>query len=226
MFKQIEITLYDFFGYLLPGAIIFVAIVITFWTIFWSSAPLTVHTTLSRLTTVSLLFVFYLVGHLGQGVGNLIEERGLVKALRARRLSPAPEIRRLLDEAVSARFGPSAKSLSAHDLFSLCDQTLVHHCSLGEREIFVYREGFYRGVFVALCLLCISTVLRLACAPVVIIFGPTSFEVHRAQLALLALLIAIGAWLAFERYLRFGRYKCQSCFLRFLALVARANHDK
>jgi hypothetical protein len=225
MFKQIEITLYDFFGYLLPGAIILGAILILFWSLFWPSMPLTVHMALSTSATVSLLFAFYLLGHLGQAIGNLIERLRPVKVLRERNLRLSPEVRRVLLEAVSARFGLEAESFSSDDLFSLCDQTLVHHCSLGERDIFVYREGFYRGVCVALCLLCVTTILRLIRTPVLVVFGPATLEVHRSELALCAFLMAVGTWLAFERYLRFGRHKCQSCFLRFLALVAQARRD-
>jgi hypothetical protein len=225
MFKQIEITLYDFFGYLLPGAIILGAIFISFWTLFWPGVPLAVHTTLTTSATVFILFTFYLLGHLGQAIGNLMERLRPVKALRERTLRLSPELRKKLLEAVSARFGLEAKSLPSDELFSLCDQTLVHHCSLGERDIFVYREGFYRGVCIALSLLCVSTILRLIRTPVLIVFGPATLGVHRPELALCALLMAVGTWLAFERYLRFGRHKCQSCFLRFLALVTQARHD-
>lgn len=225
MFKQLEITLYDFFGYLLPGAIIFGAMIIGYWAIFWPSLPIPTHFALSTAATVSLLFAFYLVGHLGQALGNLMEQLGLVKHLRNRNFSVPLEMRKLLLDEVSVRFGPETRLLSGEHLFALCDQTLVHHGSLGERDIFVYREGFYRGICVALCLLCMSTILRLIHTPVLLVFGSASFEVHRSQIASSAALMALGAWLAFERYLRFGRHKCQSCFLRFLALMTETRGD-
>jgi hypothetical protein len=39
MFNELKIALYDIFGYLVPGSIILIAVVVLFWSLFWPSAP-------------------------------------------------------------------------------------------------------------------------------------------------------------------------------------------
>lgn len=159
MFKDIQITLYDLFGYLLPGAIVSFAIGIAFWALFWPSLPLVVPAQLSTLEIVFCLFTFYLVGHLGQAIGNLLVKLPNIRTWREQNISLSPGIRTLFLDAVSTCFGHAATSLSVDELFLLCDQTLIHNSSLGEREIFVYREGFYRGTYIALSCMSVSTIL-------------------------------------------------------------------
>jgi hypothetical protein len=222
VFKELQITLYDFFGYLLPGAIVLIALVLLFWSLFWPAAPLTLRSDLPVLAVTGLIFVAYLVGHLGQGIGNFLERLPKVKRNLEANLPLSQELGFMVREAVAARFGEKAKSLTPKELSLLCDQALIFTGSPGDREIFVYREGFYRGTFVALALLTLTLVLRLVCSPAVITFAFTRVEIHRPQLALAAVLVGIGAWLSFLRYLRFGIHKNATCFTRFLALASSA----
>ncbi len=226
MFKELQITLYDIFGYLLPGSIILIAVVVLFWSLFWPSAPLTLIADLPTLAIVGLVFSAYLAGHLGQGIGNLIEKFPNVKRKLEIELPLSAELGELVRDAVAARFGERARSLNPKDLALLCDQALICACSPGDREIFVYREGFYRGNCVALALLGLTLVLRLVCSPAVICLADVRIEIHRSQLVLAVVIAALGTWLSFRRYLRFGGLKNATCLARFLALTKEPSKEK
>jgi hypothetical protein len=226
VFKELQITLYDIFGYLLPGSIILIAVVILFWSLFWPSAPLALAADVPTLATVGLVFSAYLAGHLGQGIGNFIEKLPNVKRKLETDLPLSPELSQLVRDAVAARFGERAGSLKPKDLALLCDQALICACSPGEREIFVYREGFYRGNCVALALLGLTLVLRLLCSPAVIYLADARIEIHRSQLALAAVIAAFGTWLSFRRYVRFSTHKNATCLTRFLALTKEPSKEK
>jgi hypothetical protein len=224
MFKDLQVTLYDFFGYLLPGAVILIALVLLFWSIFWSAAPLAVPVTLPPLAVTALTLFAYLLGHLGQAVSNLFEKLPSAKRT-AESLPVSDELGSLIRDAIVARFGSKARTLTPKELYALCDQALIHAQSLGEREIFIYREGFYRGNCLAFAFLALTLVLRMVCVPAVITVAESRIEVHRGELVLTAALAAVGAWMFFRRYLRFGTYKIGSCLMRFLALTTNAQEN-
>lgn len=218
MFKDIQVTLYDFFGYLLPGAVILVAAVLIFWTLFWPNAFLALPSSLPVLASSSLVFAAYLAGHLGQALGNLLEKVSPGRRNLDKKLPLSPELGKEVVHALAGRFGEQIKTLDAKEMFHLCDQTLVHCGSLGEREIFTYREGFYRGNAVALTSVSFALAVRLVCVPVMVSIGGKGLAIHRAPLVLAALLCGVSAWLCYARFLRFAEHRYKSCFLRFLAL--------
>jgi hypothetical protein len=216
--KDLQITLYDIFGYLLPGAVLLVAAILLFWTLFWPDASITFPTALPILASTSLLFAAYLAGHLAQALGNQLEKLSKARGRLDEELPLSPELEKMVRQAASDRFGEHAKTLAASELFHLCDQTLVHNCSPGEREIFTYREGFYRGNSVALTFVSLALIIRLVCVPAIVVISGTGHKLYRGPLALAAVLTGVGAWLCYRRFLRFAEHRCRSCFLRFLAL--------
>jgi|SRR5207302_5944388 hypothetical protein len=217
VFKDFQFTLYDIFGYLLPGAAILLAAILFFWTFFWPTSSLTLPSTLPVLTSTSLLFGAYLAGHVGQALGNLLEKLSKARGKLDTELPLSPEMAKLFIQEVVTRFGEQARQLKANELFHLCDQTLVHNCSPGEREIFTYREGFYRGNAVALSFVTLALVARLVSAPALVVLLGRGFELHRGPLAFAAVLTSVGACLCYSRFLRFAKHRYTSCLLRFLA---------
>ena len=226
MFKELQITLYDVFGYLLPGSIILIAVVILFWSLFWPSVPLALWGDVPMLAGIGLIFSAYLAGHLGQGIGNFMEKLPNIKRKLETDLPCSAELSQLVRDAVVVRFGEQSRSLNPKELALLCDQSLIFAGSPGERDIFVYREGFYRGNCVALALLGLTLVLRLVCSPAVVYLADARIEIRRSQLALAAVIAAFGTWLSLLRYLRFGRHKNAACLARFLALATAPSKEK
>jgi len=218
MFKDIQVTLYDIFGYLLPGVVVFAALIILMWSIFWPSDTLVIQSTLPTVELVGLLLATYIAGHLVQGLANVLES--IVRRWNFLNEMPlSAELTKLVRGAAASHFGKEVESLSSRELFGLCDQTLLHHGSPGEREIFVYREGFYRGIFVALCLLTLALFARMVSRPILICAFGIDTELWRRHVAFGAFLAAVGAIFAFRRYIRFAEHCRRAGFLRFLALA-------
>ena len=219
MFKELQISVYDIFGYLFPGAIVLLALALVFQAVFWPHDLLIVPTQLTVGVSVCFAFLAYVVGHLAQGVGNLADQLPLLKKWRKDDAGLSPEAKKLLRAAVSERFGPDAAELKFPELVELCDQTLVHHGSVGEREIFTYREGFYRGCFVGLALLSLGFLLWAIRTRTSFVLGTDELKFGlMASLALSAVCVGC-AWIAYRRYTRFADHRIRSCLIRFLAFV-------
>jgi hypothetical protein len=226
MIKEIQITLYDIFGFLIPGVIMVGAISLFYWTIFWPASTLVIPSKLPAIALGSFVFAAYLVGHLGQAIGNLLEKLPMIRKRLEEALPLSEEVEELLRSTIGARFGKALESLKPRELFALCDQALLHHDSPGEREIFVYREGFYRGNSVALAILAVALAVRMVHAPAVVAVLGATVELYRGPLALACALAALGAWLAFRRYVRFGDHLFRTCFLRYLSLDPSASIER
>ncbi len=210
MIKDLQVTLYEIFGYVFPGAIVCFAFAIL-WNIFIPDQPFDFSLNYSKLMLAALLALAYLAGHLMQGVGNLFEKCSFVKKTQNEKHLLAPELVALVRDSIAKKFGKIEKELRFQDIYTLCDQALIHYGSLGEREILTYREGFYRGCSVALIFLTLS-------------FCVAAFEAPNKTLPICAaILSALSVWLSFERYKRFYAYRFRSCLLRFLVLSTSVN---
>jgi hypothetical protein len=230
VFKDIQITLYDIFGYLLPGSVVGVALIVGFWAVLWPFSPLIVPMKLPALQVTFLLLAAYLSGHLAQAMSNIVEKWSDASKKLDEQIPLSPELEKALRASAGKHLGAAAAHLSAKELYLLCDQSLVHNGSVGEREIFIYREGFYRGNSVALAFLTLALCVRLFHSPAMIRMGQHVIELHRNHVALALAFTALGAWLAYRRYLRFRKYKVETCFARFLSLwantpLAEKNND-
>jgi len=218
VFKGLQVTLYDIFGYFLPGVILVFALSILFWTLFWPASPYVIYTEFSIPVLVIVAFIAYVAGHLAQACGNFLEKLPEAKKTIEDELPLSKELNARFREALVERFGNSAKHLSARETYQLCDQTLIHHGSLAEREIFSYREGFYRGICVSFMVLGIALIVRLFRSPVQLWVVDSPLNISYGPLILAALLSVFGAWLSFRRYLRFATLRICTCLTRFLAL--------
>ncbi|HEY4089739.1 MAG TPA: hypothetical protein VGM43_27625 [Bryobacteraceae bacterium] len=216
--KSLEVTLYEVFGYFLPGCIVLLSLWLVFHTAFWPRDPLILWQQLSKQGVAVLFFASYLLGHLAQALGNALQD---FKFFEPNDLSLGnTEMDKCLRSAVSFRFKVQADQLSSGELYGLCDETLLHNKSLGEREIFTYREGFYRGVSIGLIILATSLLSSLILTiPIHVRLGATTTDMWPAPVIFLSSLSALGAYLALGRYKRFKEYRFRRCALRFLALA-------
>lgn len=218
MFKDLQLTLYDIFGYFFPGLIVLFALTILFWALFWPTSAYVVYTDFSAPIIAILVLIAYLAGHLAQACGNFLEKLPRARDVLEKKLLIDDQLGPALNKALGQRFGHGAEKLTPRETYRLCDQALVHHGSFGEREIFVYREGFYRGVCIALAVLTFGLLVRLVRLPARLWILDAPTDIPFGALVLVILLAALGAWLCFRRYLRFAEYRIRTCLLRFLAL--------
>jgi hypothetical protein len=71
MFENFTFTLYEIFGYLLPGGVTLVALILLYWALFVPTVPLGIASFQPGLGTWTIiLLVSYVLGHGVQAVGN------------------------------------------------------------------------------------------------------------------------------------------------------------
>lgn len=226
MLQPISVTLYDIFGYLVPGAVTVLAIVIAAWT---ATAPRATLQLIPQPTQlwVAAAFVAYIAGHVVQAIAN--ELRRLTRSAESKVLTGAgvAVIPKCLADAVrqklGARLGVPPDALPPACVCAACDETVVQRGMTDDRQMYVYREGFYRGMTVACLMLSLSIIAR-AFAPAGAVRVASMVQpMGWGQWALLAGLSAGASYFMFVRYQRFAIYRVTRAILGFLALDMK--HD-
>lgn len=220
--KELQVSLYDVFGYVAPGVIAFLGIYLLGWRLVLPS-----DVDWSMVSTggwIVILLVSYILGHAVQALANLF-----VKLL----IKVSPETTELADieknsPEVFASFVKSAcrvtklpdgTSPTHRVLYEIADAYLTQHGKTECRDIYIYREGFYRGLTVSLLLLSIGAFARMTGADATInIFG-TSVWLHSGFFGILAL-VAVGiSFLSFNRFQRFSSYRVRNSVFGFLTVA-------
>lgn len=224
--KELQVSLYEVFGYLIPGLVASCASLIVYWT-FFISVPFTWGSYDGGLWWLALLVV-YLVGHLVQSLANIILVRrsNISLVLEPGSSSSMPE--QVLDEArklAKSLIWPSfTADLTPSSLYELCDAYVQQKGVCDSREIYLYREGFYRGLSTATALLAVAILLRIFCAKSEVFFGEFHHALSRPELGFLAIASAGSSWLFFRRFRRFGRYLVTHGIYTALVLRASSQH--
>ncbi len=225
MLKDIKVTLYDIFGYLLPGIVFLASIVILFWTIFIPRSPLVPYQLTDKIWVLALL-VSYFSGHMAQALANILAkllpsaEDLVLSRDRANNLPKA--IIESVKSKASSMIGIDLKEINSEWLYSICDETLVQSGVVEDREVYLYREGFYRGLTVSLFALALSLFLRMVIpGTTIIISSGVSQSISWTILLFLTLISFVGSLLAFLRYMRFARYRVTRAIIGFLALQGK-----
>ncbi len=220
MIKDLQVTLYEVFGYLLPGGIFAGALAVAFLALFFPTNTFTfdLHSTEGWVTVLALCYVS---GHMAQAIANQVvklwkwDETKIVEQL-------PQEIRDTVTEKLKAVVGEKATTLAPRWMYELCDDAVIRSGKIGEREIYVYREGFYRGVFVG------SGLMGLACVMLLIRLwfeNPhtvtiDTWAVTPSQLLFIIPVSAAFSYLALRRYWRFMDYRVRHSVLGYLTLQA------
>lgn len=212
-------TLYEIFGFLLPGVVLFTGLVIVFWTVFYPHVPLTpgwfAHDAWLPAASVS-----YFLGHLAQALANYSigphprEEDLILPRSRTERLPDA-----LVELAVSKTaetVGVPRSDMSLELALRICDEVVARNGNSEDREIYQYREGFYRGLTIASAVLGLSLFARAAIRGALLSLSGAAVPIGGAELCGLGLLSLVGSRLSFLRYRRFARYGATQALIGFL----------
>ncbi len=202
--KDIKLTLYDIFGYLVPGGVFLLGLLLVYWSAFLADTTLS-FPSLSNSRWLAAAVAAYLLGHMAQAIANLMprvfpegillahtrgEDKGFRELLAAAKRKLAKKLEeqpsRLSDSAVIAISTRAAK---------VCTGSAVD-------EIYEHREGFYRGLAVASSLVAVS--LAFGTARGLRVEIPTQHLVEPLGLLAAAGLLAVLAVLAGLRYRRFA----------------------
>lgn len=226
MIKEIQVTLYDIFGYLLPGTVVTAALATAFVAIYFPQEAVTFDLRTTE-TWLTFLILSYVAGHMGQALGNIVvkcwkwDEGKVVGKLPA-------DLREAVTDKFKERLGDKAGGVSARWVYELCDDAILRSGKLGEREVYLYREGFYRGLFVGFGLLAIGIaglIARLLFEPG-LNFTLGSWRATPVQLVFFLILSAAWAYLSLRRYWRFMEYRVKHSVLGFLSITAAREGDE
>lgn len=226
MLRNIKVTLYDIFGYLLPGAVFLAGMAILFWAIYIPRTTL-LPVRLTIEIWVLVLLLAYFSGHIVQALGNLLmnpfpSTESLVLSKNRAGSLPDALVQSAKSKA-SVMLGVDLKDISPEWLFRICDETVVQCGAIGDREVYQYREGFYRGLTVSFLVLFLSLTVRTA-VPGTSLKLLDNLQAISGSILLFFILISLaGSLLAFLRYRRFAKYRVEQAIIGFLALQGSKN---
>jgi len=227
MLRDIKVTLYDIFGYLLPGIVLFIALSTIFRTfLFWSESIVLIN--LNFELWILIILASYFLGHMGQALGNIFEK--YIFRLNAHFFisrSKKNKIPDIITDVVKSKINEiynlnsdDIEDKKARDkwLFRICDETILQYGVIENRELYEYRGGFYRGLTVSFFILFISLCLRMTRPEGSIRLYEWTLSMNRNTIVTFAAISIIGVILFFYRYKKFFRIRIRQALLGFLAL--------
>lgn len=199
MADTFKFTLYEFFGYFVPGAVAFAATAFIDLIAFHHQVKPELDWTLSKPGIALGIGLSYLLGHAVQILANAILPQSNTSVLKAKRFKTTAVL--LAD--VKSKW-PKQKATD-DEVIRTCEHEVIVSGPTSEREIYVYREGFYRGMAVSLTAMCFGCVLAISVPTYrsyVFQFGTSLSEL--GALALLSASLAVGMYV---RAIRFANYR-------------------
>ncbi len=159
--KDIKLTLYDIFGYLVPGIVFLLGLIILYWTAFLNDSRLT-FPSLSSSRWLGLAVTAYLLGHMAQAIAillpsifpegiSLVSARGDDKGFRELLAAARRKLAKKLEEQ------PNRLSDSA--VISISTRAVKLSGGAAVDEIYEHRAGFYRGLAVSSSLVAVALVM-------------------------------------------------------------------
>jgi hypothetical protein len=170
--------------------------------------------------------VAYLLGHGAQAIGNLLELGG---ADPEEELDASDQKNAALLAAVRAgiarHVGVKPEELSTDWLFRILDQRLAVTGCADDRDLFVYREGFYRGTAIGAILLGVAAFIRAAVPGPMLAISGVTIEVPRIAIASIGVIAVVYGYLSVLRWRRFGRYRTEIPIATYLADLTTTNGE-
>jgi hypothetical protein len=224
--KDMKITLYDLFGYLMPGIVFLLAIVILFWTLYYRDKVVDLAAVLGTIRDNWLLALLgaYFSGHIAQGLGNLLNHPPIeTRVFEDKDRCISKDIAHVVIKKASESLKLELPDMSSDDLYRFCDEAVVQNGKSENRELFLYREGFYRGLTVSFVLLLIATLVRLvvpgARARIVDSTEPLIIGWNMGMFFVVLFLAASVFF--FLRYKRFANYRARAAIFGFLSVSGK-----
>lgn len=218
MIDKIQLTLYEIFGYFLPGAIAAGALGILYWALCIPAVAFPVfkiHP--DAVGWGAMIALSYMLGHILQGVGGKYLG-GIEEAVLGQNGSVSAEIVWSAKSRAAKLLGVQPEGLDAISLFRAADEYTLKNGPLGDRDVYIYREGFYRGCTVAMAAFSIALVIRAFRDWTKLQFPAYVFYISPIQLLIAALVAMVAARICKRRFERFGAYRVTRAIFAFLIL--------
>jgi len=225
----IRTSLYDLFGYLFPGTIVILAVRLLIWVCFYPQLSLTVEP-LNNIVVISLLIgLSYVAGHILHSIGNFLPATRSTRMIEPnaknifqrilKRKTISLTAAKLVDETIKEKLGIQYLALESEEKFSLLDEARSFTEKENDREVYIYHEGFYRGMTIACSILFLSLLVSFFVKDLTIISGKMHFIVikkERVVLAIAAVVATIGFW---KRMTRFSHYRITRAVMRWFIFI-------
>lgn len=217
MFKDLKVTLYEVFGYILPGSILGLAVCLTFTNIFTANTTIPM-VPLSTELKVIIVVMLYFSGHIVQAIGNIgVNVIGYTDEYICQQIyKKTPDLVDIVSTDIHEKLGISATDISLSTLLIIADQANVQHGNIDNRDIFIYREGFYRGLSVSCLIITIALTIRLFLPAISFVINNNIVSITNGMLLYVIGMSAIGTILFYNRYKRFANYRINNALLSYL----------
>jgi hypothetical protein len=216
MLENFAFTLYEIFGYLFSGAMGLLGLMLLYWALFVPKVPLGIATFQPGFGTWTVIVVVsYVLGHASQAAGNIF-----LRSIERRALSMHKDawMRERSRQSAAELTGVPADHLQPHWIYRILDEYAVQNGKPGDRDMFIYREGFYRGTCISLFFLAATLLVRGTFPGTSIQFTRWLLPVSTVQLLTTAGICAGLALLFLKRYRRFTEYRITRAVLSALVL--------
>jgi hypothetical protein len=223
---NIRLPLYDIFGYLLPGIVAMLAATLLIWSIYLPAIPLT-FMTLPKQVWLILTVLAYFAGHFVQALGNALSDffvRPEEHIFGEQADASCKELMKEVHAVVHKALG--VNKVEPAWIYRICDATVLHCGTTSEREIYVYREGFYRGASVSFGLLAIGLFVRSLIGRTSLLWNGSLVTVPGSLLWVLVILTGCGCVLMVLRFHRFAQYRVKHALVSYLLIHKRLTETK
>ncbi len=218
--EKLSFTLYEVFGYFLPGAVGVAALAILFWAFFLSNAPIPIESLeLSKLWYFALVVVSYYAGHVLQGISRSLFKNPDELVL-AHQTDMAPLVKRAQEQLATHLGMAQTETLGPAVTARLCDELAVQYGQLGDRDVFVYREGFYRGSVASFILLDLALVVRCLIPGAALRLPAHVFSVSPLQLIFAVGVVTCSVFFLLQRYKHFAALRVMRGVLAYVSLAS------
>jgi hypothetical protein len=216
MLENFAFTLYEIFGYLLPGAVSLVGLMLLYWALFVPEVPLGIATLQPGFGTwTAIVVASYVLGHAAQAAANI-----LLRSVERRALAMHRDawMREYSQQRAAQLTGIPQDDLEPRWIYRILDEYAVQTGKAGDRDVFIYPEGFYRGTCISLFFLAAALVVRVAFPGTSIQLTRWLLRVSTGQLLTTTGICAGLGFLFLERYRRFTDYRITRAVLCALVL--------
>jgi hypothetical protein len=202
-----KLALYEFFGYLLPGVITLISIIIIFCIL--NNGQICIPGSL--IFYAMFILISYFLGHVNQSIGNLIPKKWQNSIF----LQHNDEIEK------AKRVSKMNKSLSNEILIpKLLSITSTDILSKNYIETYIEKEAFYRGSVVGFAILCIVLIVSLFLKDLQFHINEYIIQLNFQSKLFLVLLDTLIIVLFWKRHKRYFKYKV----LAILNSIINKNH--
>lgn len=205
-----KFSLYEVFGYIFPGLMLGGAILMADISILHPLASDIPAWVTSKTALALIVGVSYILGHAVQAAANVVF-RGTTKRIVK---SPGPSGCHELLKRARQHLPGHLDGFPDETLISIFEQAFQNRGTSPEREVFVYREGFYRGMLISMSALATSLLLLCCRAHDVLLIQKASLT--RWELGIGAFAAAVMASGMHSRAVRFARYRILQAVMSWL----------